>query len=321
MNSTQQQQITHLSGEQKCFVIHKINHCRDFDQLVLELNAYFDLSVTVNTIIKFVNYCNQNDKFSFYEELAEHDVGYAKKPWYIERAPMGNYRPTMVLGTAYARVEVRAYLVANVQKAAGGSMEKLTDLYNHAFPDEQLATPQIHRRLTAIYQNHDLTFQLQKFATRYTWHPDFKPSGDAEFMKQHPGLAHDARKERLKKAKKRQQIMAGSAAAAAAQAELMRQSSPAVNVADTASPTIQKPTTKATSGDSKPKKTSKSTSKQVSKVAKKPAVGKAKLRSQFRGESEPPMSKGSYPKLSCFRGVSVPLLPTEEGQKEIHGAL
>ena len=153
-----------LSPEEKCFLAHHVNQCYDLKDLCQMFNMKFNTDRNLESITKFLYNCDDNMFFDLTEQAQDYKWC---KP-HPDTSP-----PSMVLGTAEWRTELRAFLV--YQASNDVTSTEIQKRISRTFPGESRTSYQIAAQLATINTKQSLVYQLTAFAIRYPWHHEYDP--------------------------------------------------------------------------------------------------------------------------------------------------
>ena len=217
----QKSQNLRLSLEEKCYLAHHVNQCYDFDEVRQMFNLKFCTDRNLESVEGFLAKCNEHEFF----DLTEQAEAYK---WCRPHPLTPILPPSMVLGTAEWRTEVRAFLVYQASKNV--NLAEMQQNLSDTFPGESRTSEQISAHLDLIIQTNktqNLVTQLERFAASYPWHPKY--AGAASASKATPKTseadvkaAKAAARDRIKQGKQRAKDYDNNHVAMAAQLELMK---------------------------------------------------------------------------------------------------
>ena len=181
------------------------------------INLKFGTDHTLKSIQKFL--ISNCDDFDFFE-LTEQALAYKWCKTHPRSAVVPP--PSMVLGTAEWRTELRAFLA---YQASNNMMSaEMERSFNATFPGESRTSEQIANHLSNMNQKEGLVLQLRRFAENYPWHPFYTRaiSASQESTKSTKAKAKAAARERSNQAKQKAKDYSNSPGALAVQLELMK---------------------------------------------------------------------------------------------------
>ena len=216
-NSLQKNHNPRFSSEEKCYLAHHVNQCHDFDQVRQMFNLKFCTDRTLESMEVFFAKCNEHEFF----DLTEQAEAYK---WCTPHPLTPILPPSMVLGTAEWRTELRAFLVYQASRKV--NVAEMQQNLSDTFPGESRTCEQIGAHLDLIVRTdktRKLVTQLERFAARYPWHPEYAggAGGSKATPKADGGAARAAARDRIKRGKQRARDYDNNHVAMAAQLELM----------------------------------------------------------------------------------------------------
>ena len=173
-----------FSPEEECYLAHHVNQCHDFQDLCQKFNTKFGTNCTLRSLDKFLSRCND----SKFLDLTEQAQDYR---WCTPHSMSPSLPPSMVLGTAEWRTELRAFLIFGASNNM--PIADLKERLLATFPDESRTFGQITTQLAQIHQKQGLVRQLEWFAASYPWHPAYKAAPSASKKANTKGLSQTAR--------------------------------------------------------------------------------------------------------------------------------
>ncbi|KAF6228036.1 hypothetical protein HO133_007764 [Letharia lupina] len=128
-------------------------------------NQHFGTDRTLESIELFIFKCDDRQFFDLTEQAQDY------KRWCTPHPMSPIVPPSMVLGTAEWRTELRAFLV--FQASNNVTLTDLKESFSATFPEESRTSGQISIQLAHINQQQRLVRQLEWFAATYRWHPSY----------------------------------------------------------------------------------------------------------------------------------------------------
>lgn len=213
--SPQHQQELHgkqLSWEQKCFLAHHVNFCKDFEALLESFNMHFDTDCDLDSLDHFLRKNCKDDEFLMYYQNAD------KYKWYFDD-PLKTAHPIILLASRAMRTELRSFLAYH--HSHGMSLPVLKENFNSTFPAEARESKEIATQLNFFGTNNQLRHSLSTFASRYSWHPEFNDTIQACNQAGNKAASRSAARDRLRRDKKTAETFANNEAALALQQQLL----------------------------------------------------------------------------------------------------
>ena len=212
-NTSYQSQTQPFCTEEKCYMAHHVNQCFDFQNLCEMTNLQFCTNRKLDSMKKFFSRCDETEFF----DLTEQAQGYK---WCKPHPTSAIVPPSMVLGTAEWRTELRAFVVYQASKNM--MLSEIERTFNTTFSGESRTSEQIAIHLSNINQNQGLFLQLKRFAQSYPWYPLYNEAVSASPMEKTKPRGKAAARERNKQTKQKGKIYGNSQGALAVQLELMK---------------------------------------------------------------------------------------------------
>ncbi len=130
-------------------------------------NMKFNTDRNLELITESLHRCDNNQFFDLTEQAQDYKWC---KP-HPDTSP-----PSMVLGTAEWRTELRAFLA--YQASLGVTSAEIRKRFSTIFPGESRTSKEIGAQLANINTKQGLVRQLERFAPRYPWHDEYDPWQD-----------------------------------------------------------------------------------------------------------------------------------------------
>lgn len=154
----------YFSSQEMCYLAHHVNEAHDFRSLCRMFNTQFGPDRALQSVEKFLERCDE----ALFIALTEKAQDYK---WCKPHPISSILPPTIVLGTADWRTELRAFLVFQTSKDV--SLAELDESLSATFPEESRTSMQIKTQLGQINKKPGLFLYLEWFAARYPWHSDY----------------------------------------------------------------------------------------------------------------------------------------------------
>ena len=179
------------------------------------INLKFGMDRKLESIQNFLFRCDETKFFEFTEQAQNYK-------WCKPHPTSAAVPPSMVLGTAEWRTELRAFLI--YQASNNMTSAEMERNFDATFPGESRTSEQITNHLNNIKPKKSLFRELGRFAESYPWHPSYIGAASASQAptKTTEADAKAAARERSKQAKQKAKNYSNSHSALVIQSELIK---------------------------------------------------------------------------------------------------